>query len=495
MSEAPAGAEVEGRLHLFAVLAIGRRFISASLLPVLALLLSLGTKVLVPLLLAVLLVGVPLAVLSWWRHQYRVAGGWFELRSGVFSQNVRRVPVERIRSVDVSAPFFHRLLGLVKVDVDAAAGGGSKAEISLPAISREQAEALRSVLLRTEPGRAAPAGPPVLARASPGLLALGGVTSMRYLLAPVVLAGVLFNLADDLPGGFIERAGRTAVDHLPSHPLGIAAAVVGVSVLFLLIGAAGSLLVDWDFTLRDEGERLTASRGLLTRRVVTIDRERIRGADVRDTPLRRPLGLVSITAIVAGLRGRTGGTTLAPILRGADAERLLRAVDPAAPDPAGPLAAHPLPARGRRLTRALTLPLLLLLVMSLARAPWAIVGALVLIALAVPLALDRYRQLGHGFDGRRLVLRGGTLLRRWSEVDPAGVVAYELRSSPSQRRSGLCTLVVYLGQGAGSRRALDAGDDQAAALVGSLHPRLFEPLLRTPGRPQVDRASSSISAE
>ena len=101
--------------------------------------------------------------------------------------------------------------------------------------------------------------------------------------------------------------------------------------------------------------------------------------------------------------------------------------------------------------------------------------------LAVVLALDRYRQLGHGFDGRRLVLRGGSLLRRWSELDPAGVVAYELRSSPGQRRAGLCTLVVHLGQGAGSRRALDAGEDQAAALLAGLHPRLLEPLLTGDG--------------
>ena len=61
---------------------------------------------------------------------------------------------------------------------------------------------------------------------------------------------------------------------------------------------------------------------------------------------------------------------------------------------------------------------------------------------------------------------------------PAGVVAYELRSSPGQRRAGLCTLVVHLGQGAGSRRALDAGEEQAAVLLAGLHPRLLEPLLQ-----------------
>ena len=49
---------------------------------------------------------------------------------------------------------------------------------------------------------------------------------------------------------------------------------------------------------------LTATHGLLTRRVVHLDRDRIRGTDVRDV-LRRPFRLTSATtAIAAGVGGR-----------------------------------------------------------------------------------------------------------------------------------------------------------------------------------------------
>jgi len=468
---------LEGRLHPLALLVIARRFVGASVLPLFALLISLGTRVLVPLLLAALLVGVPLAVLSWWRFRYRVADGRLELRSGVLSRNSRTIPLDRIRGVDVSAPFVHRLFGLVKVEVEAAAGGGSKAELSLAAVSRAQADELRAVLLGADLGSARAEAPEPLLRTPPALLALAGITSLRYLLAPLAVVGVLFNLADDLPGGVVERAGAAARDLVPTDPLGIAGLAIGLLLLVLAVGAAGSLLVDWDFTLTDEGEQLTAARGLLTRRVVTIDRERIRGADVRDTLLRRPLGLVSVTGVVAGLRGRTGGTTLAPVLHTRDSRRLLRAVDPAAPDPRLALTRHPLAARRRRLQWALLLPLLLLLAAVALRSPWAIAAALGLVALAVPLAVDRYRQLGHRFDGRRLVLQGGSLRRRWSEIDPEGVVSFELRSSPGQRRAGLCTLIVHLGQGAGGRRAQDAGNEQVAGLLAGVHPQLLEPLL------------------
>jgi putative membrane protein len=474
-------AELEGRLHPLAVIIVARRFVGASLIPAFAVFLSAGTRVVLPALLLALLVGLPLAVLSWWRFHYRVAGGRLELRSGVLSRSVRTIPLERVRGIVVTEPFLHRLLGLVRVDVEAAAGGASQsAEISLPAVSRAQAEDLREALLgAARPGEKEAKEPPPLYHATPGLLALGGITSMSYLLAPAAIVGVVFNLADDLPGNVIERAAEAAADRFPTDVLGLA--LVGAAAIAIVVAAAaaGSLLVDWDFTLRDEGERLATARGLFTRRLAHLDRERVRGADVRDTPLRRPLGLASASAIAAGV----GGTVLAPVLRREDVPALLRSVDAAAADPSTPLVVHPPPARSRRFVRALAAPVLALVILAAFAVVWAAALAFAVAVLAALLALDRYRQLGHVFDGRRLVLQEGSLRRRWSELDPRAVVSYELRSSPGQRRARVATLTVHLGQGAGSRRALDLGEEQAAVLLARVGPELFAPVLPVATRP------------
>ncbi|HSK14598.1 MAG TPA: hypothetical protein VK915_00370, partial [Gaiellaceae bacterium] len=151
---------------------------------------------------------------------------------------------------------------------------------------------------------------------------------------------------------------------------------------------------------------------------------------------------------------------------------------PLAPDPALPLAPHPRAALPRRLVRALPAPLALFVLAGVAWPWWGIAAAAALAMLAAAVALDRWRQLGHAFHGVRLVLQEGSLVRRRSELDPGAAVTFELRSSPGQRRAGLCTLELHLGQGAGSRRALDLGEEQAAALLPRLHPALaalFEP--------------------
>jgi putative membrane protein len=474
-------SELHGRLHPLALVVFARRLVGASLIPVLVLLVSVGTSVIVPLLVAALFIGGPIAVLSWRRFSYHVAAGRLELHSGVFSRSVRSIPLERVRGVDVSQPLLHRLLGLVQVEVEAAAGGGSKsAELSLPAISLIEAESLREALLDATPVAEAASEPEkakLLYQATPVLLALAGITSMRYLLAPAAIVGVVLNLADDLPRGVVEGAADAALDRAPTDAIGIAALGLGAVAIVVLAAAAGSLLVDWKFTLADRGDQLVAVRGLLTRRTVSLDRDRVRGVDVTDTLARRPLGLVSTTAIAAGLRGRAGGTTLAPVLPASAAAALARAVDASAPDPLARLTPHPRAARTRRLIRALAVPLVLLGVAVGLLLPWAIAAAAVLVLLSVPLALDRYRQLGHGFDGERVSFREGSLRRRWSALDPHAVVALDLRSSPSQRRGELCTLTLHLGQGAGSRRALDLGESQAAALLSRLDPPLLEPLL------------------
>jgi putative membrane protein len=466
---------LECRLHPLAALVLARRLVGASLIPLLALLLSFGTRILVPLL-AALLFGLALAVLWWWRFTYRVAGGRLEVRSGLINRTTRVVPLDRVRGVDLTAPFVHRLLGLVKVEIEAAAGGGDKAELSLAAVSREQGEALRERLLAR--ARAEPAAAPApLYRATARLLALGGLTSGRYLLAPTAVVGVFFNVADNVPSGVMERATDAVADRAPTDPAAVVAAA-GVGVLVVLVfAAAGSLLVDWGFTLRAEPDRLTAERGLLTRRTVSIDRERIRGLYVHDSPLRRPLGLAAVTAVAGGVKGARGRTTVAPVAPADQVVELLRSVDPLSPDPRANLARHPRAARSRRLTRALALPVVATVLALALGWWWVALAGLALTAAAALLALDRYRQLGHRFDGRRLAVREGSLRRRWTELDPQEIVAFELRRSPAQRRAGLATLVLHLGEGAGSRRALDAGAEQSADLLAQVDPRLFSPLV------------------
>lgn len=470
-----------GRLHPLAVLVFARRLVGMSLLPVLVVALTWRPTFVVPGLLVLAAIGVALVVAEWRRFTYRIEAGRLVVERGVFSHTTRVVPLDRIRGVELQAPWLHRVLGLVRVDVEAAAGGTKSSELSLAAVSAAEGERLRRLLLAgVSPAVVEEHETPsarVLYRASPRLLVAGGLTSGRYIFAPLAIVGVVANFADDLPGDWTEELLDSAVDRVPTDLLGLSIVFVLAVLLTAFLAAAGSLLADWDFELADDGERLTARRGLLTRRSVAIDRSRVRGLELRDSPLRRPFDLVGMHGIAGGIGGsRAGRTVLVPVTAREDAYAVLRALDPAVRVDV-PLERHPPAARRRRILRAIAVPAVFAL--------WAVAlgwrwPAAILLALAlagIPLGIDRYRQLGHAFDGRRVVVREGSLTRRWTSLDPGSVVAYAIARSPFQSRAGLCTVVLHLGQGAGTRRVLDCSEEQASALLAALDVPLFRPLV------------------
>ena len=379
----------------------------------------------------------------------------------------------------MTAPFLHRLLGLVRVEVEAAAGGGVKAELSLPAVSSRRPRRCARPCSERPPrptrGRArralhratsCPARP--RRRHQPELPAGPGSRGRRRRSTSPTTC----------PAACVERAGSRLLDLAPTTSLGIARrSPPSVVAIVLVFAAAGSLLVDWHFTLADEGERLTAARGLLTRRVVVLDRDRIRGTDVRDTPLRRPFGLVSVTAIAAGPAREIGrndararaarGRCSRPAPRGRRRSSRLTA----------PLCSASTCARRRGCCARCRVPLVLLAGATAfvravgdrgrARAdrrwrPW-------LRARPLPPARPRASTAGAclfaGEPPPPLVR-----VRPGRRPSPTTCAARPASAAPASARS------VHLGQGAGSRRALDPGEGQAATLLDALDPPLLGPL-------------------
>ncbi|MGH3375844.1 MAG: PH domain-containing protein, partial [Actinoallomurus sp.] len=84
---------------------------------------------------------------------------------------------------------------------------------------------------------------------------------------------------------------------------------------------------------------------------------------------------------------------------------------------------------------------------------WQVSPALLVIAVA--LAYDRTRSLGHALVERTLVSRGGSLVRRRSALSYDGIIGWNFQRSFFQRRAGLATLVATTAAG---RQRIDVED-------------------------------------
>ncbi|WP_347058880.1 PH domain-containing protein [Blastococcus sp. HT6-30] len=431
-----------------------------------------GTGTIAALVLGVTLFSLAAAAVAWWRFGYTDGPTAVVVTRGLLSRSVRTVPNDRIRGVEVEAPALHRLFGLVRVRIDAAAGtAGQDEELLVDGVPRAEGDRLRvAVLTHRSTSAEAPGGgaaaPPEeeLSRWDNRWLCYAPLVG-SYLALPLAGIGALFRLGEELPDDLL---GDVLDVDVPSGAV-IGAVVVGMLLLVLAGSIIGAAIVNWGFRLVRRGRTLVAVRGLLTRRHTELELDRIRGVAVSEGLGMRLVGAARAGALVTGLGDAERRGQLLPLGPRDEAWTLThRLVD----DP-GPLTAHPPAALRRRIVRAVTVGLSVTaggVVLLAATGRWDVLAAgIVLTALGVPLAYGLYGALGHAAGPRSFSVRRGWLVREQVVLERRAVVGWEIRQSVFQRRAGLATVTACVGAGSGGYPAVDmaAGDVAAFALAAS----------------------------
>ncbi|WP_304450823.1 PH domain-containing protein [Nocardiopsis sp. YSL2] len=459
-------------------------------------------------------------LVTWRTVSYQVGEERLEIRSGLVRRSRRTIPLERVRGVDVTSTLLHRLLGVAVVRIEAAAGAGGSEDGKLDAVAAAEAERLRRVLLDRRAvlahGASGPA-PDTGARAEgaaprdseagtdsgAGADAavthfsmrpswyLYGALSLAYLLTPFALLATLFGVVQQSAG---DRAADYVLDLVTTTDRGLltalSAVAAGVLVLLMPVFAVVSYaFTHWGFSLRERDGSLVAERGLFTRRSVTLEKRRIRGHELLDNPLERTRRAVRLRAIVTGLGDTANRAVLLPIGPRATVDAVLaRALTPFR----GSLTPHPRAALYRRWIRAVG-PFAVLAGLGLVvQWPWLAVTGAVLAPLGVVLGLDRYRSLGHGYDGTMVSVRTGSLRRRQATVERSAVIGWIWTQTLLQRRAGLADLQVTVGAGDGGYTAMDASQRRSVAFAAGVTPEIVRPFLV---RPRAEGAGTGDTAE
>jgi putative membrane protein len=270
-------------------------------------------------------------------------------------------------------------------------------------------------------------------------------------------------------------------------------AVAGVLLFFAIVivislmSCARYLTTYFGLRVLDNGRTLHLRNGLFTTRQTTLDRARFRGATVNEPLLLRLAGAAELEAIMVGDNPRQRILPQAPrsAVEHTLAELLApRAIAEAGPSELGsaPLTAHGPIARRRRYSRALAPVLLVpvaMLAVSLAEVHYSVWWWLlptVMAIIAVALAEDRYRGLGHtvlpATEGSPtwLITRAGSLDRDRDCLEAPGIIGWTVRQSFWQRRGGVATVVAASAAGKKHYLVIDIPLDQAWPLIESVTP-------------------------
>lgn len=98
--------------------------------------------------LVLLLIG--LFWLAWRVHRFRITGDAVEVQQGIFVKKHRRAPLARIQGINIQKPWFARLFGACKFEIQQA---GNDSNVDLNYVSGAVADALRYEILNRASGR------------------------------------------------------------------------------------------------------------------------------------------------------------------------------------------------------------------------------------------------------------------------------------------------------------------------------------------------------
>ena len=436
---------------------------------------------------------IAFGVLRWVTTRYRIAGGQIELRRGLFTKQTTTARLDKVRTIDLTARVYHRLLGLAKVEISTAGGGHDR--LVLDSLSVDAGRRLRAELLhRVDPavtGLPAPTGAPVavddvpddapppvddeeLVRLDPSWIRYAPLTVTGLASAAAIVGFASQGFSRFSQERSVFRDGASWVSRLAWW----------VDVLLLLglvslLAVAAYVLTFWGFRLtRNRLGTLHTRRGLLTNRETSIDAARVRGIRL-DEPLGlRLAGARRLKVVTSGLLREQGGSDwLCPPAPADVVTPLALSIRPDVAAVSGPLSQHGPAARRRRLTRALVPAVLLAAGLVAARVLWdwndsLLVLVPMLLVAAVALGRDRYRALGHTVTPDHLVSRHGSLDRQRIVLDRDGIIGWKIEQSFFQRRAGVATLVATTAAGAQHYDVVDVPLEQAYAVLAQVSPGL-----------------------
>lgn len=410
-----------------------------------------------------------ISYLRWLRFSFMIDGDVFFVEQGILFRRTTRLSGQRIQAIDTQANIIFRLLGFVVLNVHTA-GKSAAAEVSIPALSIADAEALTQAL-RALKTASQPDASQALSSAEPELDAEAPESDAEATSPPASEPSTVWILSDrnlailaatsEFISPFLQLAGSfIALRVVASDFLGIPGAILDRVLLLAIVPifivawfatAVSAALRYWEFSVTRKGEELRVEKGLLHRSTRTVPFGRIQGVRLVESILGQLIGRFMVSVDSAGVAGgETGGretpgdlggpTVLHPLLDHQEVRLFFEKMLPGYTMPR----IKKLPRRSLLLylLRGTLLPLMIAV-------PIAIVLPYGWLALAAPVILGAFSVLAHhdaglGTDDATLVIRRRRIQRTTVLIRRHRIQALSVSQGPLQRMLGVASVRVTI---------------------------------------------------
>jgi len=248
------------------------------------------------------------AILSYFKFYFFLKNDELVIQKGILKKSNLNIPLDRIQSVNINQNIVHQILNVVQLEVDTA--GTKGAEFKFDALSKEKAEALRSILISkkkeiSETQVSSHNGDelqvfseerkPILNLSFAELIKVG--LSQNHFRSVGVVMLVFFWIQSSVEDIGIETDKYTKdfFDFLVSASFkAVMTMIVMASIVAVGISLVRTILVYFDAHLWREGSRLKFSHGLFNKKERSAPYQKIQILQWGNNPLQKLLKIFDV---------------------------------------------------------------------------------------------------------------------------------------------------------------------------------------------------------
>lgn len=245
------------------------------------------------------------SVLTYFRFYFQIEDGSFIIDKGVLRRTKTNIPFERIQTINLQQNIVHQIFGVVSLEIDTA--GAKKSELTIDALNKEDAEAIRQFILEerdqlVEDTSSAEAEEKeaieeeVILQLGVGDLIKIGV-SQNHLRSMAILFAFVFSTLNELTDNVTDMVREELSGYqeaLSNSWVIFAGSVVIVGIISFFYSLINTVLKNYDLKLAARKGGLRIVRGLLTKEEISINKSKVQNISWSDNPLRRLFHMYTI---------------------------------------------------------------------------------------------------------------------------------------------------------------------------------------------------------
>ena len=243
------------------------------------------------------------AFLIFKNFQFKIANNHFILKKGILKKNSLEIPFDRIQNINFKQNIIQQIINVYEVNIETA--GSTEAEISIKAMTLEQANALKNTItifdISNQKSEVVHEEKPLL---KIGLLELLKVSlTENHFKSLLLLFALLVGFYQQINQLFESSGNNELVDDFISkNTSAIQASLIVIvifSILLVIVGLFSSFirvfLTHFNLTVFIKNDTLEIDQGLTTKKSIVLKKNKVQHITISTNPIKEKLGISFIT--------------------------------------------------------------------------------------------------------------------------------------------------------------------------------------------------------